>query len=274
MEKMLAGKTCIVTGAGRGIGRATALLFAQEGGKVAVVELDAEPANEAVAEIKKMGGEAIAVIGDLMAPGMPDKVVQATVDAFGPNIDVIVNVAGFPWDNFIHKLTDQQFDAMMNIHVKVPMQIIRAASPYMRDNAKKEKEAGKAVYRKIINISSIAGTDGNPGQSGYSAGKAGIIGLTKTLSREWAGFNINVNCIALGGIQTRMSNEWGSESVEREGQKIPIGTPSANLAAAKTIIPMGRLGTVDEAAGAILFFASSLSDYVSGQVLKVAGGWF
>ncbi len=276
MEKMLDGKICIVTGGGRGIGKATALLFAKEGGKVAVSELDAEPANETVAEIKKMGGQAIAVVGDITAPGAADKLVQETVNAFGPNIDVVVNVAGYTWDSFIHKMTDQQWDAMMNIHVKAPFQILRAATPYMRDNAKKEKEAGKRVMRKVVNVSSIAGTDGNPAQVNYSAAKAGIIGFTKSLAREWGPFSVNVNAVAFGWIETRLTKakEEGSETIEREGKKIALGVPKAGLDAFKAVIPLGRPASTEEAAGAILFLASPLSDYMTAQVLKVSGGWF
>jgi len=275
MEKMLDGKICIVTGGGRGIGKATALLFAKEGGKIAISELDAEPANETVAEIKKMGGSALAVIGDITAPGAPEKLIQAAVDAYGPNIDVIANVAGYTWDSFIHKMTDQQWDAILNIHLKAPFRILRAAAPYMRDNAKKEKEEGKVVMRKVINISSVAGTDGNPGQANYSSAKAALIGLTKTLSKEWGPSNINVNCVAFGWIETRLTKakEDGTETIEREGKKIALGVPKAGLEAFKSVIPLGRPGTADEAARAILFFASPLSDYVSGQILKVAGGW-
>lgn len=276
MEKMLDGKICIVTGGGRGIGKATALLFAKEGGKVVISELDADPANETVAEIKKTGGQAVAVVGDITAPGAPEKLIQATVNAFGPNIDVIVNVAGYTWDSFVHKMTDQQWDAILNIHLKAPFQIIRAAAPYIRDNAKKEKEAGNTVMRKVINISSIAGTDGNPSQVNYSSAKSGIMGLTKTLSREWGPSNVNVNCIAFGWIETRLTKakEDGAETIEREGKKIALGVPKAGLEAFKSLIPLGRPGTADEAARAILFFASPLSDYVSGQVLKVSGGWY
>ena len=275
MEKMLEGKICIVTGGGRGIGKATALLFAKEGGKVAISELDADPANETVAEIKKMGGQAIAVIGDITAPGAADKLIQSTVDANGPNIDVVVNVAGYTWDSFIHKMTDQQWDAILNIHLKAPFQILRAAAPYIRDNAKKEKEAGKIIMRKVINISSAAGTEGNAGQANYSSAKAALIGLTKTLCKEWGAFNVNVNCIAFGWIETRLTKakEEGAETIEREGKKIALGVPKAGLDAFRGIIPLGRPGTADEAARAILFFASPLSDYVSGQVLKVSGGW-
>jgi 3-oxoacyl-[acyl-carrier protein] reductase len=275
MEKMLDGKICIVTGGGRGIGKATALLFAKEGGKVAISELDADPANETVAEIKKMGGQAIAVIGDITAPGAADKLIQSTVDAYGPNIDVVVNVAGYTWDSFIHKMTDQQWDAILNIHLKAPFQILRAAAPYIRDNAKKEKEAGKIIMRKVINISSAAGTEGNAGQANYSSAKAALIGLTKTLCKEWGAFNVNVNCIAFGWIETRLTKakEEGAETIEREGKKIALGVPKAGLDAFRGIIPLGRPGTADEAARSILFFASPLSDYVSGQVLKVSGGW-
>jgi len=274
MEKMLDGKICIVTGGGRGIGKATALLFAKEGGKVAISELDAEPANETVTEMKKIGGQAIAVVGDLTAPGAPENLVQATVDAFGPNIDVIANVAGYTWDGFLHKMTDEQWDAILNIHLKTPFRVLRAAAPYIRDNARKEKEEGIRVMRKVINISSISGTDGNPGQANYSSAKAGLMGLTKTLSKEWGMFNVNVNCIAFGWIETRLTKakENGVETIEREGKKIALGIPRAGLEAIKSVIPLGRPGTADEAARAILFFASPLSDYVSGQILKVTGG--
>ena len=274
MEKMLDGKICIVTGGGRGIGKATALLFAKEGGKVAISELDAEPANETVTEIKKIGGQAIAVVGDITVPGAPEKLVQATVDAFGPNIDVIANVAGYTWDGFLHKMTDEQWDAILNIHLKAPFRVLRAAAPYIRDNAKKEKEEGIRVMRKVINISSISGTDGNPGQANYSSAKAALIGLTKTLSKEWGMFNVNVNCVAFGWIETRLTKakEDGAETIEREGKKIALGIPGAGLEAIKSVIPLGRPGTTDEAARAILFFASPLSDYVSGQILKVTGG--
>jgi 3-oxoacyl-[acyl-carrier protein] reductase len=197
------------------------------------------------------------------------------VDAYGPNIDVVVNVAGYTWDSFIHKMTDQQWDAILNIHLKAPFQILRAAAPYIRDNAKKEKEAGKIIMRKVINISSAAGTEGNAGQANYSSAKAALIGLTKTLCKEWGAFNVNVNCIAFGWIETRLTKakEDGAETIEREGKKIALGVPKAGLDAFRGIIPLGRPGTADEAARAILFFASPLSDYVSGQVLKVSGGW-
>ncbi|HOD35401.1 MAG TPA: SDR family oxidoreductase [Syntrophales bacterium] len=274
MKKMLDGKICIVTGGGRGIGKATALLFAEEGGKVAISELDEEPAHETLGQIKSTGGQAIAVVGDITASGAPERLVQATVDAFGSNIDVIANVAGYTWDAFLHKMTDEQWDAILNIHLKAPFRILRAAAPYIRENAKREKEEGKRVMRKVINISSISGTDGNPGQANYSSAKAALIGLTKTLSKEWGVFNVNVNCVAFGWIETRLTKakEDGAETIEREGRKIALGIPKVGLEALKSVIPLGRPGTAEEAARAILFFASPLSDYVSGQILKVTGG--
>lgn len=275
MENMLNGKSCIVTGAGRGIGKATALLFAKEGGRVVVNDIDEEPARETVAEIKAMGGEAISVTGDITLEGEPENLVQSTVKAFGPSIDVIANIAGYTWDSMIHRMSDKKWDAVLNIHLKTPFQIIKAAAPFIRERAKEEKEAGKIVNRKIINVSSIAGTDGNVGQANYSSAKAGVIGLTKCLSREWAPFNVNVNAVAFGWIETRMTQaKEEGEYIERDGKKIFVGVPKAGLGAFKAMIPMGRPGTPDEAARTILFFASSLSDYVSGQVLKVAGGWY
>ena len=275
MKDMLADRVCIITGGGRGIGRATAELFASEGGRVVISDLDEQPAQETVEAIKSSGGQAVAVVGDVTAQGMPEKIVQAAVGAYGPSIDVLANVAGFTWDGFIHKMTQQQWDAVHNIHLKAPFRLIQAASPYIRDPAKAEIKKGQQVMRKIINVSSVAGTDGNPAQANYSSAKAGVVGLTKTLSREWAPFNVNVNAVAFGWISTRMTQEREKgESIERNGKKIELGVPKQGLEAFKEMIPFKRPGTPEEAARAMLFFASSMSDYVTGQVLKVAGGWY
>lgn len=275
MKAMLEGKTCLVTGAGRGIGKATALLFAEEGGAVVVSDIDKDPADETVETIRERGGTAIAVPCDVTADGGPESLVSAATDAFGPGIDVIANVAGYTWDAVLHKMTDQQWDAIMDIHLKAPFRILRAAAPYIRQSAKTEMQSGKIVMRKVINVSSIAGTDGNPGQANYSAAKAGVVGLTKSLAREWSRFNVNVNAVAFGWIETRMTQEKNlGAHIERNGQKIDIGVHKAGLEAFKAMIPLGRPGTPEEAARAMLFLASSLSDYVTGQVLKVAGGWY
>lgn len=273
MEKMLEGKVCLVTGAGRGIGKAAALLFAEEGGRIVLNDVDPAEAGETLDEIRRSGGQALSVAGDVTAEGVPEKLVREAVDAFGPGIDVIANIAGYTWDGMIHKMDDRQWDAILQVHLTAPFRIIRAAAPYIRQNATAEKDTGKRVMRKIINVSSVSGTDGTAGQVNYASAKAGIIGLTKSLSREWGPLNVNVNCVAFGWIDTRLTrSKEEPEIIEREGRKIALGIPGARQESLRSLIPLGRPGTAEEAARVILFFASPLSDYVSGQVLKVAGG--
>ena len=276
MEKMLDGKVCIVTGAGRGIAKATALWFAREGGKVVVAELDEAPAKETIEEIKAIpGAEAVGVIGDITADGVPEKIVKTAIDAFG-GLDVIVNTAGYTWDSMIQNMTDQQWEAMLKIHLTAPFKILRAAAPFIREKVKEETAAGKVVMRKVVNISSTSGTQGNPGQVNYSACKSGIMGMTKTMAKEWGRYHVNVNCVAYGAIDTRLIQvkKKGEEPfIERDGQKIPIGVPEEGRARLAATIPLGRAGTPDEGARAIVFFASPLSDYVSGQTLIVGGGY-
>lgn len=273
MEKALTGKVAIITGSGRGIGRATACLFAKEGAKVVVSDIDPEPANQTVADIKDAGGEAIACVGDVTNSDFANSIVSAAVKEWGA-LHVIVNNAGFTWDALIHKMTDEQWDKILDLHLKAPFQIIRAAKPYFCDAAREEIEKGKNVSRKIINVSSLAGVGGNVGQANYSAAKAGIIGLTKAISKEWARYNVQSNCVAFGFIDTRLTQEKEKGiTVDTSSEKIAVGVPKAQRDIFIKMIPMGRPGTPEEAAGAILFFASPLSDYVSGQVLVVGGGF-
>ncbi|WP_027355998.1 SDR family NAD(P)-dependent oxidoreductase [Desulfofundulus thermocisternus] len=274
MELMLKDKNCIITGAGRGIGRATALLFAREGARVVVSDLDEAPAMEVVEEIRAGGGQAVACIGDVTADGFAEKLIQTAVEAFGPSIDVIVNNAGYTWDGVIHKMTDEQWEAMLKVHITAPFRIIRAAAPYIRDAAKKERESGQPVKtRKIINISSIAGLDGNAGQVNYSSAKAAVVGLTKTLAKEWGPFNVCVNTVAFGFIDTRLTQaKEKGEAIRREGKEVAIGIPESMRQMFMSTIPLRRPGTPEEAAGAILLMASPLADYISGEVLRVTGG--
>lgn len=271
---LLQDKVAIITGSGRGIGAATAKLFASQGAKVVVSDIDAQPALDTVKTITDMGGTALAVPADVTTAGGVEKLIGQTIKNYG-GIDILVNNAGYTWDGMMHKMSDEQWEAMLAIHLTAPFKIIRAAVPYMREAAKKEKDTlGAAKARKIISISSTTGTRGNIGQANYAAGKAGIIGLTKTLSKEWGAFNIQVNAVAYGFIDTRLTQADDSgDFTEREGKKIKLGIPDTMRQMAFMMIPAGRAGTADEAAGPLLFFASELSNYVSGQVLEVTGGW-
>jgi 3-oxoacyl-[acyl-carrier protein] reductase len=272
MKKMLEGKVAIITGSGRGIGRATALLFAQEGARVVVNDLDPVPADETVAEIRHGGGEAVAYVGDVTAQSFAEGIVRKAVDTWG-SVHVLVNNAGFIWDAVVHTMTDEQWTAMLDVHVTAPFRIIRAAAPYFREAAKRETSAGRAVARKIINISSLAGAVGNAGQANYAAAKSAVLGLTKTLAKEWGRYNVQANTVAFGWIETRLTQEReAGETLARAGKQVTVGIPSAQRQIMTKMIPLGRPGTPEEAAGAVLFFASPLSDYVSGEVLLVAGG--
>jgi 3-oxoacyl-[acyl-carrier protein] reductase len=268
---VLDGKAAIVTGSARGIGRATAELLAEQGARVLINDLDSDVAEQAASEI---GGDTAVFGGDLTQPGVPDQLVQKAVDEFG-RLDIIVNNAGYTWDGVAHKMTDEQFQAMLDIHTVVPFRIIRAAAPHFRDPAKKEREEGQEVFRKIVNVSSVSGTMGNAGQVNYSAAKAGVVGLTKTLAKEWGQFKVNVNAVAFGFVETRLtaSKEEGGK-IELEGREIPLGIPEQMRAMAAMMIPLGRPASPEEAAGPVFFLCSPWANYVHGQVLNVTGGQF
>jgi 3-oxoacyl-[acyl-carrier protein] reductase len=267
-EKPLAGKSALVTGAGRGIGRAIAQSLAASGARVMVNDLDAD----VLAETADLA-HAEALPGDLTAPGFPHALVEATLASLG-SIDIIVNNAGYTWDNVIQKTSDEQYQAMLEIHLVTPFRILRAASTYIRETAKREAAEGKRIMRKVVNITSIAGTDGNAGQAGYSSGKAGVLGLTKTMAKEWGRYNVNVNAVGFGLIETRLTQVIGPEGafIEVGGRKIAAGVQPKTMEVVKSMCPLGRPGTPEEAAGAIWFFCSPLSDYVTGEVLICGGG--
>jgi 3-oxoacyl-[acyl-carrier protein] reductase len=268
---VLDGKAAIVTGSARGIGRATAELLTEQGARVLINDLDADVAEQAASEIS---GETTVFGGDLTKDGVPDQLIQKAVDEFG-QIDIIVNNAGYTRDGVAHKMTDDQFQAMLDIHTVVPFRILRAAAPHLREPAKKEKEEGREVFRKVVNVSSISGTMGNAGQVNYSAGKAGVVGLTKTLAKEWGQFKINVNAVAFGFVETRLTAAKESGNVmTKDGEEIQLGIPEQMRAMAAMIIPIGRPASPEEAAGPVFFLCSPWSDYVHGQVLNVTGGQF
>ncbi|MGA8672958.1 MAG: SDR family oxidoreductase [Terracidiphilus sp.] len=268
----LQGKTALVTGAGRGIGRAIAKRLVDAGARVMINDLDEKMLLESEEELAHPG-RVSHVTGDLTDPEIPELIVHATLAEFD-SIDIIVNNAGYSWDNVIQKTTDEQFQAMLDIHLVTPFRILRAASAFIRETAKREIAASQRVMRKVVNITSIAGTDGNPGQSGYSAGKAGIIGLTKTLAKEWGRYNVNVNAVGFGLIGTRLVQPLtdAGANMEMHGHQIRLGVQPSLLDSVKSACPLGRLGTPEEAAGAVLFFCSPLSDYVTGEVLICGGG--
>ena len=267
----LDGKAALITGSARGIGRAVARKLADCGASVMLTDVDEAPLREAAAEL---GDRARFLAGDLTLPGIPEQLVDRTLGAFG-SLDIIVNNAGYVWDNVIQKMTDEQFQAMLNIHLVAPFRILRAASNWIRETAKREASEGRCVMRKVVNITSISGVDGIAGQAGYGAGKAGVNGLTKVLAKEWGRYNVNVNSVGVGLIDTRLIQPIDKNAppvIDVAGRQIPVGAPPAFLDAAKAACPLGRLGTTEEAAGAVLFFCSPLSDYVSGEILIVSGG--
>lgn len=269
----LDNKVAIISGSGRGIGRAVALKLASEGAAIVVNDLDETPANAVVAEIVAAGGRAVSCVGNVTAEDFGDRFVQTALDSFG-GLDIIVNNAGYTRDAVIQKQSDEQFQSMLDVHVMAPFRILRAAAEPIRVMAKKEAEEGREVIRKVVNISSMAGTNGNAGQVNYSSAKAALVGMTKTLSKEWGRFKVCVNCVAFGFIETRLTkaNDDPETRIEIEGKTIQAGVPAAALGAFKTMIPLGRAGTPDEAAGGVYLFCQPESDYVSGQVLLVGGG--
>ena len=265
-------RVAIVTGSARGIGRATAELLSEHGARVVVNDLDADAAQEAAGAIQ---GETAVYGGDLTAQGAPEQLVQTAIDAWG-RIDIVVNNAGYTLDAPIHKMSDEWFQRMLDIHTIVPFRMCRAVAPHMREPAKKERDEGREVFRKIVNVSSTSGTMGNAGQANYSSGKAAIVGLTKTLAKEWGQFKINVNAVAFGFVETRLTaaKEAGEEMTSPTGEKIELGIPEQMRAMASAIIPLGRPAQPEEAAGPVLFLCSPWSNFVHGQVLNITGGQF
>ncbi len=272
MTKKLEGKVALITGSGRGIGRSIALKLASEGAHVVVNDLDEAPAQEVVAAIRAAGGQAVACIGSVTAPDFAERFIGKAVSEF-KGLDIIVNNAGYTWDNVVQKMTDEQWYAMLDVHLTAPFRILRAAQPVIRALSKQEKEAGKSVVRKVVNISSVAGLFGNAGQTNYATAKAGIVGMTQTLAKEWGRMNVTVNCVAYGFIKTRLTVSADSDATENiDGREIKVGVNPDLMAAMERSIPLGRGGTPDEAAGAVYLLCIPESDYVSGQTLMCSGG--
>jgi 3-oxoacyl-[acyl-carrier protein] reductase len=270
----LKDKVAIVSGSGRGIGRAVALKLASEGCAVVVNDLDDAPAAEVVAAIQASGGRAFACVGDVTAADFGERFVQAALNEFG-GLDIIINNAGYTLDNVIQKMTDDQFQAMMDVHVMAPFRILRAAAEPIRVLAKKEAAEGREVIRKVVNISSVSGTGGGAGQVNYSSAKSALLGMTKSLSKEWGRYKVAVNCVAFGLIETRLTKSMDDPDsvLEIGGRTVQSGIQARSLEMIKAMVPLGRGGTPEEAAGAVYLLCIPESDYVSGQVLIASGGF-
>jgi len=253
----LEGKAAVVTGAARGIGRADALLFAREGAAVYVTDIDEAPLIQVVNDIKAAGGRADGCAGDVTKPGDCQKVMDKAVEKFG-KIDVLVNNAGLTRDALIHKMTDAQWDICIDISLKGTFNCIRAASKYML----KEGHNGR-----IINVASVAGLMGNIGQINYSAAKSGLIGLSKTVAREWGRFGITCNVIAYGFVDTRLTGEKETQQEEVAGEAVGIPKKVRDLVLLQ-VKPM----TPEDAAKPVLFLASDDAAFITGQVLNVSAG--
>jgi len=270
--KKLDGKVALISGAGRGIGRSIALKLAAEGARLVVNDLDAGPAEETVQAVRAAGGQAVGCPGSVAAPDFADRFVGTAVKEY-QGLDIIVNNAGYTWDSVIQKMTDEQWYAMLDVHLTAPFRILRAAQPVIRGLAKAEADAGKPTVRKVVNTSSVAGLFGNAGQANYASAKAGIVGLTQTLAKEWGRLNVTVNCVAYGLIRTRLtSSAAGAATTTIEGREIKVGVNPDLLAMMERSIPLGHGGTPEEAAGAVYLFCIPESDYVSGQTLMCSGG--
>ena len=272
MTTKLDGKVALVSGSGRGIGRAIAMKLASEGARVVVNDLDADPANETVSAIRAAGGQAVACVGSVTATDFAERFVGTAIETY-QGLDIIVNNAGYTWDTVIQKMTDEQWYAILDCHLTAPFRILRAAQPIIKGLHKADADAGRRVTRKVVNISSVAGLFGNAGQTNYAAAKAGITGMTMTLAKEWGRMNVTVNCVAFGLIQTRLTAATTEDTTAKiEGRDIKLGVNPGLMAAMEQTIPLGRAGTPEDAAGAVYLFCQPASDYVSGQTLMCTGG--
>jgi 3-oxoacyl-[acyl-carrier protein] reductase len=270
----LNGKSALVSGSGRGIGRAIALKLASEGASVVINDLEEDAAIETAEAVRALGAEAAICIGDVTADDFAERFTGTAIDSFG-GIDIIVNNAGYTWDNVVQKMSDEQWDAILDVHAKAPFRICRAASDFIRATAKREAEEGIVPCRKVVNISSISGLYGNAGQINYAAAKSALIGMTKTLAKEWGRYNVTVNCVAFGLIETRMTqalSEGDSDVIEVAGREIKAGMQPELIETIKRMTPLQRTGTTDDAANSVYLLCCPESDFISGQVLIASGG--
>ena len=252
----LQDRSCIVTGAGAGIGRAVALAFAKEGARVIINDVDQAAADAVVKEITEDGGRAVAnneAIGTVEAA---EGLINAALDSYG-EIDVLVNNAGILRDRMLHNMSEEEFDAVIQVHLKGTWACCRAVVQHWRPVAKQELESGTPKHRKIINVTSPSGLIGSPGQSNYSAAKMGIVGLTKTFAKELGRYNINCNAVSPTAL-TAMTEPLIQDPEEKKRRLARFA--------------LGRYGEPEEIAPSFVFLAAKDSDYITGQILCVDGG--
>jgi 3-oxoacyl-[acyl-carrier protein] reductase len=270
----LKDKVAIVTGAGRGVGRATALMLARDGATVVVNDLDEQEARSVADEISAEGFDALVCAGSVTDPLFPDQLIQTTLDTYN-KIDILINNAGYIWNGAMHNHSEEQWQAMLDVHVTAPFRILKSFSTWLRPQARKEiEEHGAAVCRKVVNVSSVSGTEGNATQIAYSSGKAAVTGLTKTLAKEWGRYNVTVNCVAFGHLETRLTQPYDDEPplIEVAGKRHKVGLATAQLKAIKNSVPLGRVGQAEDGAGAIYLFCIPESNFVTGEILTCSGG--
>jgi 3-oxoacyl-[acyl-carrier protein] reductase len=270
----LTGRVALVTGAGRGIGAATAIKLAAEGAAVIVNDRDADAAAATARRIITTAGRAVCVVADLTEVPAAEHLIDESLRAFG-SLDIIVNNAGYVWNGAIQNHSDEQWSAMLDMHAGAPFRILRAWYPWLKRTAATElEEAGKVTCRKVVNISSVSGTTGAATQIAYSAGKAAVVGITKTLAKEWGRFNVTVNAVAFGHIDTRLTQTYDQKppTIQVGDRAFKVGLSNEQADAVRAATPLGRTGLPEDAAGSILLFCFPESDFVTGQILTCSGG--
>jgi len=269
----LEGRVALVTGGGRGIGAATCRLLAGDGARVVVNDRDAEPCAAVAEEIRHAGGDAVPFAADITLPGAPEELIEYCLSSYGA-LDIIVNNAGYVWNSAMHNHSDEQWQAMLDMHATAPFRVLRAYYPWLKAKVAEEAAAGAVLCRKIVNISSVSGTEGAATQIAYSAGKAAVVGMTRTLAKEWGRFNVTVNCVAFGPIDTRLTQAYEGDppTIEVGSRDYKVGLAADQVESLVASVPLGRVGTPEDAAGAIYLFCIPQSDYITGQLLLCAGG--
>jgi len=266
----LAGRVALVTGAGRGIGRALVLKLVAEGSRVVANDLDAATLESLRDDVARSGGVCDVLAGDVTAPDFGDRAVAATVERFG-DLHIVVNNAGYVWNSRVTSHTDEQWYAMIDVHATGPFRLLRAAGRHFRQAA---EDGRTSPARKVVNVSSVSGLFGEPTQFSYSAAKSALVGMTRSLAKDWGRYNVTVNCVAFGYIDTRLTQTFAGQVPEIEigDRKMKVGLDAARAEVVRSLIPLGRIGMPEDAAGAIFLFCLPESDFITGEVVCAAGG--